>query len=113
MDTYNFATGQRIQRFPLALSVEVRLCYQFMHPFQGNWEELQERFRTQFSMIGCTREHLFYAWRSIYFDENAKIIDAYVQRIWQVAACLIVVNHTFWKCLKDYALMFALDIIPN
>ena len=39
-------------------------------PFQGNWDELQERFRNQFSMIGNTREQLFHTWKSYDFDEN-------------------------------------------
>ena len=39
IDTYNFAMGQRVQRFPLAPASKTRLCYQSMHSFQGSWEE--------------------------------------------------------------------------
>ena len=59
-----------------------------MYPSQGNWEELQEWFRTEFSKLGSSREQLFHAWIILHFDENAETIDAYVQRIRQVAAML-------------------------
>ena len=85
MDTHNFAVGQRLQRSPLMLT---RLWYQSMHPFHGSWEELQERIRMQFSKIGNTQEQLFHSWRTFHFDENAETIDAYVQRVRQVAAML-------------------------
>ena len=88
MDTHNFAAGQRVQRFPLTLVGEARLGYQSIHPFQDNWKELQNRYRTQFSKIGNTREQLFNAWRSFYFDENAETTDAYLQMIRQMAATL-------------------------
>ena len=64
------------------------MWYQSVHPFQGNWEELQEGFRTQFSKLGNTREQLFHAWRMFHFDENAEKIDAYVQKLRQVASKL-------------------------
>ena len=54
----------------------------------------------QFSKIGNSWEQLFHAWRFFHFDENTETIDAYVQRIRQVAACLTIVNHKFWKCSK-------------
>ena len=56
-----------------------------MHPFQGSWGEFQERFRTQFSKLGNTREQLFHAWRSIQFDKNVETINVYAQRIRQIA----------------------------
>ena len=68
VDTHNFAAGQRVQRFPLTLAGESRLWNQFMHLFPGIWEELWEKFRTQFSKINNTREQLFYALRSFPFD---------------------------------------------
>ena len=43
---------------------------------------------TQFSKIGNTSKQLFHARRAFHFDENAKTIDAYVQRIRQVAVVL-------------------------
>ena len=54
-DTHNFAMGKRVQIFPLALASKARLQYQSIHPFQGNLEELQERFRIHFSKIGNTK----------------------------------------------------------
>ena len=36
--------------------------------------------------VGNTRKQLFNEWRSISFDENTEIIDAYVTHIRQVAA---------------------------
>ena len=44
-------------------------------------------FRQQYSKIGNTRE-LFHAWRSFHFDENVEMIDAYVNKIRQVANLL-------------------------
>ena len=44
--------------------------------------------RQQYSKIGNTREQLFHAWRSFHFDENAELIDAYVNRIRQVVNLL-------------------------
>ena len=88
MDTHNFAEGQRVQRFPLTLAGEAKLWYQSIHSFQGKWEELQERFRTQFSKRGKTQEQLFHAWRTFHINENAETIDAFVQRIRHVAAML-------------------------
>ena len=51
-----------------------------IHPYQGSWEELQERFRTQFYKIGYAREKLFHSVRSFFYDENAVTIDAYVKK---------------------------------
>ena len=45
-------------------------------------------FRHQYSKIGNTREQLFHAWRSFYFDKNAETKDAYVHCIGQVANLL-------------------------
>ena len=88
MDTHNLAAGQRVQMFHLTLGDEARLWYWSIHPFQGKWEGLQKRFRTQFSKIGNIKEQLFQVWRSFHFDENADTIDASVQRMRQVAAML-------------------------
>ena len=46
---------------------------------------MQECFR-QYSIFGNTQEQLFQVWRSFHYDENAETIDAYVNRIKQVAA---------------------------
>ena len=89
MDTLYFAMGQQVQRPPLSLAAGVRLWYQSIHPFHGNWKQLKERFSIQLSKIGNTRKQ-FHAWRSFHFDGNAETTDAYVQKIWQVAA-----NHNY------------------
>ena len=81
MATHNFAPGQRVQRFLLTLADEARLWHQSIYPFQGNWEELQERLRMQFSKIGNTWEQLCHAWRTFYFDEKTETIGTYAQRI--------------------------------
>ena len=60
MDTHNFAAVQRVRRLPLILAGEARLWCQSIHTFQGQWEELQERFRTQFSKIGNTKKQLLH-----------------------------------------------------
>ena len=80
IDTNNFVADQRV-RVPLALAGEARLCYQSIYSFHSNWEELQERFRTQFSKIVNIREQLFHAWRSFHYDDNAETTDDYVQKI--------------------------------
>ena len=50
--------------------------------------DLQNMFRQQYSEIGNTRQQLFHAWRSFYFDENTETIDAYVNCIRQGATLL-------------------------
>ena len=44
--------------------------------------------RQQNSKIENTKEQLFYAWMSFHYDENVEMIDAYVNRIRQVATLL-------------------------
>ena len=53
-----------------------------------HWVGLQNIFRQQYSKIGNTREHLFHACRSFHFEQNAEMIDAYVNHIRQVATLL-------------------------
>ena len=45
-------------------------------------------FRQQYSKIGNTTEQLFHMRRSFHFDENAEMIDAYMNSIRQVANLL-------------------------
>ena len=54
----------------------------------ADWVGLQNIFRQQHSKIGNTRKQLFHVWRSFHFDESAEMIDAYVNRIRQVANLL-------------------------
>ena len=67
---------------------EARLWYESLRPINAGREGLQNRFRQQYSKIGNTREQLFHVWRSFHFHENAEMIDAYVNRIRQVANLL-------------------------
>ena len=64
------------------------LWYKSLGPINAYWVSLQNLFRQQYSKIGNTRKQLFYAWRSFHFDENAEMIDTYVNRIRQVANLL-------------------------
>ena len=100
MDTHDFASDQRVRRFPIAIVGEDRLWYQSIHPFLGNWEALQERLRTQFSNTGNTKEQLFHVCRPFHFDINAVVTDVNVQGIRQELKYLIIVNHQFQKYLK-------------
>ena len=88
METHNFPEGVKVQRFCLTLVEEARLQYGSLRPIVNDWPALQENFRKQYSKIGNTREQLFHAWRSFHYDENTETVDAYVNRIRQVAAML-------------------------
>ena len=78
----------QLGRFCLTLVGEARLWYESLQPIANDWPALQDQFRQQYSKIGNTREQLFYAWRSFHYDENVETVDAYVNRIRQVAALL-------------------------
>ena len=80
MDMQIFAADQRVRTFPLTLAGEARLWNQTTHPFQDNWEDLQERLKTEFYKICNARKQLFDAWRSFYYDENAGVIGIYVHK---------------------------------
>ena len=87
-----------------------------IHPFfSSKWEELQERFRTQFSKIGNMRKQLFHVWRSFHFDENSEMTDAYVQRIRQVADILNFGKPQIFEIFKNilrshlYWVLFPID----
>ena len=88
METHNFPEVANIQRFCLTLTCEARLCYETLRPIKVDWTGLQEHLRQQYSKFGNTREQLFYLWRSLHYHENAETIDAYENRIKQVAALL-------------------------
>ena len=87
-DTHGFLDQVKVKRFCLTLMGEARLWYESLRPINADWVSLQNLFRQQYSKIGNTREQLFHAWRSFHFDENAETIDAYVNRIRQVANLL-------------------------
>ena len=86
MNTHNFSGYVKVERFCLTLVGDMRLWYESFRPIANHCQALQEQFRQQHSKIGNTTEQLFYAWRSFHYDENAEMIDAYVNHIRQVAA---------------------------
>ena len=88
MNIHNIPEGLKVVRFCLTLVGEARLCYESLQPIANDWPALQDEFRQQYSKIGNTGEQLFYAWKSFHCDENVETVDAYVNRIRQVAALL-------------------------
>ena len=88
MNTHDFPDGVKVQRFCLTLMWEARLWYASLEPIVMTWQELQNQFRRQYSKLGNTREQLFHAWRSLHYDENVEMPDAYVTRIRWVARLL-------------------------
>ena len=62
MDTHDFQDHVKVQRFCLTLVGEARLWYESLRPVNADWENLQHKFRQQYSKIGNTREQLFHAW---------------------------------------------------
>ena len=70
------------------LTGEARLWYESLRLINVHWTELQNSFRQKYSKIGNTKEQLFHVWRSLYFDKNVEMIDAYMHCIRQVATLL-------------------------
>ena len=70
MDTQAFLIGVKVQRFCLTLVGEASLWYESLTPIALDWNELQNQFRQQYSMIGNTREQLFQPLRSFHFSET-------------------------------------------
>ena len=88
MNIHNIPVDLKVGRFYVTLIGEARLWYGSLQPIANDWPALQDQFRKQYSKMGKNREQLFYAWRSCHYDENVEMIDAYVNRIRQVAALL-------------------------
>ena len=101
MDTHQFQEGVKVQRCCLTLVGEAWLWYESLRPINIDWQGLQNQIKQQYSKIGNTREQLFYAWWSFYFDENTETLDAYVTCIRQVATHL------------DYGEPQILDVFKN
>ena len=88
MDTHQFQESVKIL---LTLVGEARLWYASIRPINVDWQGLQNQFRQQYSKIGNTREKVFHAWQSFYFDENTDtrfICDtyktgSYICRLWR------------------------------
>ena len=85
---HNFPDDQKLRRFCITLTGEVRLWYETIIQVQLDWPAMQEHFRQQYSKFGSTQEQYFQVWRSFQFDEATDIIDSYVHKIKQVAALL-------------------------
>ena len=88
MDTHAFQDHVKVQRFCLTLTGEARLWYESLRPINIDWLGLQNISRQQYSKIGNTREQLFHAWRSFHCDENAEMIDVYINCTRQVTTLL-------------------------
>ena len=90
MTTHDFPDDQKVRRFCLTLLGEARLWYETLNipQQQFNWDNLQDRFRQQYSKLGNTTEQCFHAWRPFQFDEATNTIDGYIQKVKQVAALL-------------------------
>ena len=88
METHNIPEVTKVQMFCLTLTSKARLWYETLRPIVVDWTGLQECFRQQYSKFGNTREQLFHVWGSFHYDEKAETIDAYVNRIKQVAVLL-------------------------
>ena len=88
MGTHKFLDHKKVQRFCLTLVGEARLWYESLRPINVDWVGLQNIFRQLYSKICYTREQLIHAWRSFPFDDNAEMIDTYVNCKRQVAMLL-------------------------
>ena len=88
METHKFPEEAKVQSFCLTLTNEATLWYESLRPIAVNCIGLQKCFRQQYSKFGNTWEQMFHEWRSFPYDENAEMIEAYVNRIKQVAMLL-------------------------
>ena len=117
MDTHAFPEGVKVQRFCLTLVGEARLWYESLRLIVLDWNGLQNQFRQQYSRIGNTREQLFHAWRSLHFDKNTEMLDAYVTHIRQVAALLGYGKPQILEVFKNklpmrsYWVLFPIDVL--
>ena len=100
MDTHTFLDQVKVQRFFLILVGETRLWYESLRPININWDGLQNMFRKQDSKID-TREQLFHAQRSFYFDENTETIDAYINCNRQIMTLLGYQKPQILEVLKN------------
>ena len=69
MDTHRFQDNDKVQRFCMTLTGEVRQWYKSLRLINTDWIGLQNSFRQQYSKIGSTREQLFHALRSFHFNK--------------------------------------------
>ena len=99
MEAHNFPKEVKVRWFCLTLTGEARLWYESLAPLDNDWPALQNKFRWQYSKIGNTPEQLFHTWRTFKFDENADMVDSYVQRMSQVAAMM---NYGEMQILENF-----------
>ena len=115
MITHNFPNDVKVQRFCLMLVGEARLWYESLTPIANNWPSLKESFRRHYLKIGNTKEQSLHAWRSFRYDENSETVDAYVNRIRQVAAMLgyreLQILEVFKNTIPNrlYWILFSID----
>ena len=99
MEAHNFPKEVKVRWFCLTLTGEARLWYESLAPLDNDWPALQNKFRWQYSKIGNTPEQLCHTWRTFKFDENADMVDSYVQRMSQVAAMM---NYGEMQILENF-----------
>ena len=88
IDTHGFQDHIKVQRFCLTLTDKARVWYESLRLINIDWVGLQNIFRQQYSKIGNTREQLFHTWTLFHFDENAEMINTFINCIRQVATVL-------------------------
>ena len=99
MEAHNFPEGGKVRCFHLMLIGEARLWYESLAPLDDDWPTLQNKFRWQYSKKGNTPKQLFYARRTLKFDENMDTIDSYVLRMSRVVAML---NYGEMQILENF-----------
>ena len=72
MTIHDFPEDPKVRRFCLTVTQEARLWYESLNIQQQQltWQNLQDRFRQQYSKFSNTREQYFHVWRSFQFDEG-------------------------------------------
>ena len=113
MDAHRFQDNDKVQRFCLTLTGEVRLWHESLRLINVGWIELQNSFRQQYLKIGNTREQISHTWRSFHFDKNMETIDAYVHCIRQVTTLLCYEETQILEVFKNTLPTRLLDSFPN
>ena len=101
METHKFPEVPKVQRFCLTVTTEARLWYASLRPIVVDWTVLQECFRQQCSKFANMQEQLFHIQRSFHYDENAEMIDAYINRITHVAMLLNYSEPQIFELFKN------------
>ena len=101
----------------MSVTQEARLWYESLNVQQQQlaWQNLQDRFKQQYSKVGNTREKYLHAWRSFQFDGATNMIDGYMHKVKQVAALLDYGEPQILELLKNtlpsrlYYLLYQID----